>query len=118
MAAPRTRARPTRPQPPTVRLRQLPQDFLQFPPGGHALPHGLGQSLRNVIAAGGSFGSAEAHVEMGAMLVPLVAAATGAPARAIGFGERAEEGAPGKGKEAAKEGGSAGPCLPNRFQRL
>ncbi|PYV04211.1 MAG: hypothetical protein DMG10_08635 [Acidobacteria bacterium] len=74
---------------------------MQFLPGRHARAHGLGQSLRHVIA-GGAVRSAEAHVEVRAVLVALVAAAAGASTGAIGLGEGAEKGAPGQAGEAAE----------------
>ncbi len=118
MAAPRTHALPTCPQPLTVRLRQLTQDLLQLLPGGDALAHRRGQGLRHVVTARGPFGSAKTHVEMGAMLMPPVAAAAGTSTGAIGLGEGAEEDAPGQGKEAAEESNSAGPGIHNRLHRL
>src|SRR5213592_4125530 len=98
---PRTASRLARPQALPVQFRQFPQPLLQFLPGGHARTHGLGQGLRHVIT-GGAVRPAETYVEVRAVLVALVATTAGASTGAIGFGEGAEEGAPGQAGEAAE----------------
>jgi hypothetical protein len=85
-------------------LGQGAQDRLRFLPRRDPGPDGRRQRLGHVVARGTAVRAAEAHIEVGPVLTAVLAAATRAPAGAMGLRERAKDEAGGQRLESPQEG--------------
>jgi len=90
---------------------------LQFLPSRHPLAHRRGQELRDVVA-GGAVRPPRTHVEMGAVVVALVAAAARASTGAVSLRESAEQSESGQTGESAEQGVSGLLSIRNGHNRL
>jgi hypothetical protein len=73
-------------------------------PGGDPGPSPGGQLLGHVVPGRLAGGAPEAHVEMGPVLLAVLAVAPGSPTGPVRFGERPEQGVSGQGEQTAAEG--------------
>lgn len=87
-----------------IPLGQTAQDGLRFLPGLDAGPNGGGEGGRHVVPRGAAVRTPEAHIEMGPMLLALLAVAPWAPAGPIGLRECAEDDAGSQPLEPLQEG--------------
>src|SRR6266581_3669310 len=74
-----------------IRLGQGAQDRLRLLPGRDAGSDGGRQRLRHVVAGGPAIGAAEAHIQVRAVLLAVLTAASRASTGPIGLREGAKD---------------------------